>query len=247
MGHVKNRTRWGVFTGKMYNSGFFCRQSSRGHRVFFAQKTVETVDFLPQFCYTIHKMGAKGVLAIRELSLNVMDVVQNSITAGSPVTTIAIEEDTADHTMVIRIIDQGKGMTPEQVEQVTNPFFTTRTTRSVGLGVPFFKMSSEQTGGDFSIESQAGAGTTVTARYRTDHIDMTPLGDINETVLLLIISNPVLDFVFRRERDGRSFALDTREMREVLGEDVDLSDPDIAMWLREYLAEQEGALLGAAE
>ena len=179
--------------------------------------------------------------------MNVMDVVQNSITAGSPVTTIAIEEDTADHTMVIRIIDQGKGMTPEQVEQVTNPFFTTRTTRSVGLGVPFFKMSSEQTGGDFSIESQAGAGTTVTARYRTDHIDMTPLGDINETVLLLIISNPVLDFVFRRERDSRSFALDTREMREVLGEDVDLSDPDIAMWLREYLAEQESALLGAAE
>ena len=183
---------------------------------------------------------------MRELSLNIMDVVQNSITAGSPVTTIAVAENSAMHTMVISIIDEGKGMTPEQVAQVTNPFYTTRTTRDVGLGVPFFKMSSEQTGGDFSIVSTVGAGTTVTARYHTDHIDMMPLGDINETVLLLIIANPTLDFVFRRELDGRSFALDTREMREILGTDADLSDPDIAMWLREYLSEQEAELLNPA-
>lgn len=177
---------------------------------------------------------------MRELSLNVMDVVQNSISAKASL--IEISQKQTGESLEISISDNGCGMTAEQVESVTNPFFTTRTTRSIGLGVPLFKMSCEQTGGSFSIESEKGKGTKTSARYVTSHIDMTPVGDMNETILLLIIGNPDIDFVYSHELDGKSFTLDTRELREVLGEDVPLSDPDVAVWIRENLAESETEL-----
>jgi anti-sigma regulatory factor (Ser/Thr protein kinase) len=179
---------------------------------------------------------------MRELSLNVMDVVQNSLSAGAALTEILVEENRADCALTITIKDNGRGMTAEQVEKVTDPFYTTRTTRKVGLGVPFFKMSSEMTGGSFSITSQPGVGTEVIARYRTDHIDMTPLGDMKETILLLVIGNPEVDFLYRHTLDGESFALDTRELREILG-DVPFSEPDITQWIREYLAEGEAEIV----
>jgi len=173
---------------------------------------------------------------MRELSLNAMDVVQNSITAKA--TLIQISEKWIGNSLVITIQDNGSGMTEEQVLSVTNPFYTTRTTRDVGLGVPLFKMACEQTGGSFSITSEKGAGTLVTAQFVTGHIDMTPVGDMNETILLLITCNPDIDFVYEKEKDGRSFTLDTRELREVLGGDVPLSSPDVTDWIRDYLKEQ---------
>ena len=176
---------------------------------------------------------------MRELSLNIMDVAQNSVSAGASLIEIDLAEQTADSLLTITITDNGRGMTEDELGRVTDPFYTTRTTRDVGLGVPFFKMSSEMTGGSFSIKSAPGVGTTVTARYRTDHIDMTTVGDMNETVLLLIFGNPHLDFLYNRTRDGGGFALDTRQLREVLGEDVPLNNNDVAAWIREYLAEQE--------
>ena len=112
---------------------------------------------------------------MRELSLNVMDVAQNSITAGASLIEILVEEDRQKGELVIFIIDNGKGMSEEQVQRVIDPFYTTRTTRKVGLGVPFFKMEAEMTGGDFSIQSQLGKGTTVRARFVTSHVrNMTP-------------------------------------------------------------------------
>jgi len=174
---------------------------------------------------------------MRELSLNVMDIVQNSIAAKA--TLIEIAERTAGNSLVITIKDNGSGMTGEQLESVTNPFFTTRTTRDVGLGVPLFKMACEQTGGSFSIESEKDAGTLVTARFVTGHIDMTPIGNMDETILLLITCNPDIDFVYENKVNGRGFALDTRELREVLGGDVPLSSPDVAEWIRGYLKEQQ--------
>ena len=134
--------------------------------------------------------------AMRELSLNVMDIAQNSLSAGASLTQIVVEESSAEDTLTLKIIDNGRGMTAEQAARVTDPFFTTRTTRKVGLGVPLFKMAAEQTGGSFSIESEPGKGTTVTAVFKPSHIDMTPLGDINSTVGLLIYSNPDRDFIF---------------------------------------------------
>lgn len=179
---------------------------------------------------------------MRELSLNVMDVAQNSISAKAGLIRIAVTEQKAESSLVIRIEDDGCGMTAQQVEQVQSPFYTTRTTRDVGLGVPFFKMACEMTGGSFSIRSEPGRGTLVEARFQTDHIDMTPLGDMNETILLLVSCNPDIDFIYEYTRADETFTMDTRQIREVLGDDVPLSSPDVTAWLREYLAEGMEAL-----
>lgn len=180
---------------------------------------------------------------MRELSLNVMDVAQNSITAGASLIEVRVEEDRQKGEMVISIIDNGKGMSEEQVRRVIDPFYTTRTTRKVGLGVPLFKMEAEMTGGDFSIQSKLGEGTIVRARFITSHVDMIPLGNIDDTMVLLISCNPDRDFLFIHRINDRTLELDTRQLREVLGEDVPLNSPDVVQWIRGYLQEQTDLLL----
>ncbi len=189
---------------------------------------------------------------MRELSLNVMDIAQNSISAGASLITITVEEDAELDELSISIGDNGRGMTPEQVEHVTDPVFTTRTTRSVGLGVPLFKMEAEMTGGRFSIESTLGVGTTTTAVFKPSSVDMIPLGDINGTVSMLVMMNPDLDFLYTRsykpmEGERREFALDTRELRTVLGEDVPLNLPDVTGWVNEFLSENTDELLNGSQ
>ena len=185
---------------------------------------------------------------MQELSLNVMDIAQNSIVAGASLTVIEVRESLPRDELSISVIDNGKGMSPEQVEHVIDPFFTTRTTRSVGLGVPLFKMQAELTGGSFRIDSELGKGTTLTAVFKPSSVDMIPLGDIDSTIQLLISSNPDRDFIYTRSYEDeagqtREFSLKTEELREVLGEEVSLSQPDVVMWIKEYLAEQTGELL----
>ena len=127
-------------------------------------------------------------------------------------------------------------MTKEQLEAVRDPFFTTRTTRKVGLGVPLFKMAAEMTGGGLTIESELGKGTTVTAVFKTDHVDFTPLGDMTSTIVALITMNTHIDFVYHFKKDKYEFSLDTRKLKEILG-DVSLSEPSIAQCLTEYINE----------
>ena len=184
---------------------------------------------------------------MRELSLNVMDIVQNSIRAGASLTTIRIDESVPGDTLAITVTDNGCGMSEEQVKSVIDPFFTTRTTRKVGLGVPLFKMEAEMTGGSFSVWSQKGEGTALTAVFVPSHVDMIPLGDMAGTVRLLITCNPDLDFVYTRSRDGRSFTLDTRELRAVLGGEVALSEPEVSEWIASYLQEQTAVVEGGNE
>ena len=183
---------------------------------------------------------------MRELSLNVMDVAQNSVRAEAELVKITVTESDRDDLLSIIIEDNGRGMTEEQVRQVIDPFFTTRTTRKVGLGVPLFKMSAEQTGGSFSIKSKLGEGTITQASYVKSHVDMTPLGDINSTVSILIRCNPDIDFVFTHTSDKGSFTLDTRELREVLG-DVRLDTPEVMEWIKDFLEEQSQILYGGAD
>lgn len=178
---------------------------------------------------------------MKELSLNVLDIAQNSISAGASLITIETLEDTLEDRLYINVLDNGKGMTPEQTAHVTDPFFTTRTTRKVGLGVPLFKMAAEMAGGEFSIRSQVGKGTQVRASFQLSHVDRMPIGDMEGTVGTLIHMNPGLDFVYRRRLDSRAFVLDTRELREVLG-DVPLNAPEVGEWIRDYLTEQLAAL-----
>lgn len=183
---------------------------------------------------------------MRELSLNVMDVAQNCITAKATLVTIEVFESDKDDYLDIYVKDNGCGMTKEQVESVIDPFFTTRTTRKVGLGVPLFKMAAEQTGGNFAIDSTVDVGTTLHAHFVKSSVDMTPLGDINSTVKILIQCNPDIDFVFSHRTDCGEFSLDTRELREILGHDVPLNTPDVLEWIGGFLEEQSSIIYGGA-
>ena len=163
-----------------------------------------------------------------------LDIAQNSISAKASLIEIEVSESTVNNELLIGIYDNGKGMTPEQVQSVTDPFFTTRTTRKVGLGIPFFKMAAEMTGGTFDIESEVGVGTKVKATFKTDHLDFTPLGDMCSSIVLLITMNTHMDFVYRYRVDENEFTLDTRQLKEILG-DVPLNEPSIANWIKDYI------------
>lgn len=171
-----------------------------------------------------------------ELSLNVLDVAENSTRAKASLVSITVSADTAADRLVITIEDDGCGMTKEQVSQVTDPFYTSRTTRKVGLGVPFFKYAAESAGGQFSITSEPGRGTTVFASFQLSHIDRMPLGDMNATIHTLITCHPDTEFVYTYRYDGRSFTLDTRELRQILG-DISFQEPEVSAFIQEYLAE----------
>ena len=173
---------------------------------------------------------------MRELSLNVLDIAQNSIVAGATLITLSVIEDTESDRLTLVIADNGRGMTSEQLEQVLDPFYTTRSTRKVGMGVPLFRMAAEMAGGELTIQSTIGQGTVVTATFGLTHIDRMPLGDMAGTVSTLIRLNPHLDFVYRHKVDDRSFELDTRALREVL-DDVPLSEPDVMEWINANMAE----------
>ncbi len=185
---------------------------------------------------------------MQELSLNVLDVAENSVRADASLVEITVEEDTAAGWLTIVIRDNGRGMTPEQVQTVIDPFYTTRTTRKVGLGVPFFRMAAQLSGGDLTIQSRVGEGTAVTATFGLTNIDRMPLGDINGTIATLVQCNPGIDWLYTRRKDGREMVMDTRQFREVL-EDMPLDSPEVLGFLRDYLAENTAELLapGAAE
>ncbi len=171
---------------------------------------------------------------MQELSLNILDIAQNSVKAGATEIRISLEQTGSQ--LCIIVADNGCGMTPEQLENVTDPFFTSRTTRAVGLGVPFFKMAAEQTGGEFSIESQVSIGTTVKAVFCTDHIDCLPIGNMADTIFVFISCNEHIDFYYSHKTQKGHFESDTVQLREIL-DGVPFSQPEVAAFLREYFKE----------
>lgn len=173
-----------------------------------------------------------------EISLNILDVAQNSVRAEATLTEISVIADTKADTLKVTIKDNGCGMSEEQLQSVTDPFFTTRTTRKIGLGIPFFKMSAESTGGSFSIRSEKGVGTVTEAVYIISSIDRMPLGDITGTIHSLVTLNPNIDFLYTYSVDGRSFTMDTREFREILG-DVSFAETEISNYINDYLTENK--------
>ena len=175
---------------------------------------------------------------MQELSLNILDVAENSVRAGATLTTILVDEQPQQDLLTIQIADNGCGMSEEQVQRVTDPFFTTRTTRKVGLGVPLLKMAAELAGGSFSIRSKLGEGTTTTATFQLGHIDRMPLGDVAATICTLVQCNPEIDFVYTYRRGEREFSADTRQFRQILG-DVPFDTPEVSDYIREYLNENK--------
>ncbi len=171
-----------------------------------------------------------------EISLHILDIINNSVKAGASLIGVTVCEDRQGNRLSVEITDNGCGMDEAFLRSVTDPFKTTRTTRKVGLGLSLFKAAAEAAGGSFAIESEKGKGTAVRADFVYNHIDRQPLGDMAQTITTVLSGNPAIDFQYRHTVDGREFLLDTREVRQVLG-DVELSQPEIILWLTDYITE----------
>ena len=175
---------------------------------------------------------------MKEISLNILDIAENSVKANATLTEIHVAEE--GDTLTLTIKDDGCGMDEETVKSVIDPFYTTRKTRSVGLGIPLLKLACEQTGGSLTITSsknESDHGTTLRAIFFKNHIDFTPLGDVTSSIVTLIQGHPDTDFLFTHVTDGGEVSLDTREIRAVL-EDVPLDTYEVICWIRSNLEEQ---------
>ena len=180
---------------------------------------------------------------MRDLSLHVLDLAQNSITAGATLVTVSIVIDD-NGWLTFTLADDGKGMSPELLQRVTSPFATTRTTRKVGLGIPMMMDNAQRTGGDLHLDSEVGVGTTLIVTMDTRNIDCLPLGDIAGTMLSLMLTNPLApEFRFEGKTPLGECAFDTREVRAVLG-DLPLNEPAIAAWLQDALTEEINPIFG---
>ena len=173
---------------------------------------------------------------MRELSLHILDIAQNSIKADAECLRIVVIEDIEADKLTIKIKDDGTGMDSDTVKKVIDPFYTTRTTRKVGLGIPLFKTSAEACDGFFEIKSQLGVGTEITAVFRHSHIDRVPLGNMPETIVTIINACDKMDLVYTHTYNQQSFTLNTKEINKLL-DGVSINNIDVITWLREYITE----------
>jgi hypothetical protein len=177
---------------------------------------------------------------MRELSLHILDVLQNSLEAGATLVELTIEEDLTADRLIITIRDNGRGMDEAQLARISDPFYTTRKTRHVGLGVPLFKAATERCNGGLTITSQVGKGTTVHATFQHSHIDRAPLGDVTGTLMSFILAGRC-NLRYLHQADGKVFEFDTAAIKVELG-DVSLSHPSVRQWLQEFIAAGEAEL-----
>jgi len=171
---------------------------------------------------------------MKNLSEHIMDIAQNSIKAEA--CNVVVEIKDVGDVLEIRIEDDGCGMDKETVNRVTDPFYTTRTTRKVGLGIPFLKQHAEQAGGGVTISSDRGVGTVLTATFTTSNIDCPPVGDLHVTIALLITGNPDVNFIFSYLKDGNRYKLSTNDIKEAVG-DLDISMPKITGFIKDMIKE----------
>lgn len=173
---------------------------------------------------------------MQELSLHILDIVQNSIRAKATEIELIINEDIVNNQLEITVKDNGKGIDKDLINQIKNPFATTRTTRKVGLGIPLLLEACQRCDGDLDIHSELGIGTTLSAVFQHDHIDRAPMGDIVNTITMLILSSPEIRYIITYRVDKSQFVMDTNEIKEVLG-GVSINDLSIIKWIEEYLNE----------
>ncbi len=173
---------------------------------------------------------------MKELSLHILDIAKNSVKAKASKIEISVTEDEENDILIIEIADNGCGMSKEILNSVRDPFTTTRTTRKVGLGIPLFEAAAVQSGGGLNIESEIGVGTTLTAEFGYSNIDRAPLGDISDTMVILISGSPDIRFIYNYFKNGSEFKFDTNEIKAQLG-DISLDTPEILDWIGEYIKE----------
>lgn len=180
---------------------------------------------------------------MRDLSLHLIDIVQNSITAKAARIKIVISANKDNDELLMRIEDNGMGMDKELASRVSDPFVTTRTTRKVGLGIPLLKASAELAEGGLALSSEIGKGTTIEAWFKISSIDRIPLGDIAETVSDTIMANPNIELELILESGNGSFVFDTLNIKERLG-GVPITEFEVIAWIKEYIKEGATNIFG---
>jgi len=178
---------------------------------------------------------------MRDLSLHILDIVQNSLRAGATNIQLRLVEDDKLDQLLIEISDNGRGMDREEIARALDPFYTTRTTRKVGLGLSMFQANCQACDGELFLESQPGQGTIVKATFRLSHIDKPPLGDLPATLITLISGSPEVEFSLEHKYREKGYRFATQEIKQILG-DTPLNRPEILNWIKEFLAEQENAI-----
>ena len=173
---------------------------------------------------------------MNDLSLHIIDIIQNSLSAGAGRIVLTVDENAAHDKLTIAVEDDGKGMAPEQLERLADPFFTSRTTRRVGMGIPLFRQSAEQAGGTLTVESEPGKGTKVTAVFQYHHLDRPPLGDLAGSFVLMVAANPRVGFRLNYHYNTQTYRFDTSEVNEALG-GIPLNEPAVVKMLTEMVSE----------
>lgn len=172
---------------------------------------------------------------MRDLSMHILDIVRNSVEGSANLIKLTIIE--TDEKIEIKVIDDGRGINQELLKDVANPFYTSRTTRKIGLGLSMFKATTERTGGSFKVKSSVNIGTEVFAELNLKHIDCPPLGDINETVMTIIMDCHNYDFIYNHKKNNKEFTLNTIEIKGVL-DGIPIYNSDVLEWIKEQLPVQ---------
>lgn len=171
---------------------------------------------------------------MNDLSLHIIDIIQNSLSAGASLIKLTIKEKSLENLLFIEIEDNGKGMNQQQISKLDDPFFTSRTTRRVGMGIPLFRDSARQSGGSLVVTSELGKGTKVTATFKLNNIDCPPLGDIANSFVLMVSANPNIDFLFKYIIDQSEYVFDTVEVKEILDR-LPINSPAVIRMLTEMI------------
>ena len=182
---------------------------------------------------------------MRELALHLLDIAENSVAAGAKTIQIFAEEDLVNDRLRLAVIDDGTGMDAQMVAQVTDPFFTTRTTRKVGLGIPLLKAAAEACNGFLAISSVPAKGTRIEVEFQHSHIDRMPLGDLPGTWLTLLVSYPAIHWIFQYKNGSSCFEFDDVLFKREMG-DLPLTEPTILTFLRQCLQEGVADIQGSA-
>lgn len=178
---------------------------------------------------------------MRELSLHIMDIIENSIAAKANLINIEVDENIEDNILKITVTDNGCGMNEELLKIVKDPFVTSRNTRKVGLGLSLFEAACKRCDGELDITSVVNKGTTVTAIMKYNHIDRAPIGRIEDTITAALMHDDI-DIIYVHRVNNRKFNFDSRQIREAAG--YDLNNPEILKWIREYISENIKAIGG---
>ncbi|MEZ0536109.1 ATP-binding protein [Caldicellulosiruptoraceae bacterium PP1] len=180
---------------------------------------------------------------MNELSLNILDIVENSISAGASIIEIEIYEDTVSDILKINIIDNGCGIPKDKIKHVLDPFYTSRKTRRVGLGLPLIKQVANDCGGDIKIESEKGH-TCVSIWMKYSHIDRPPIGNITDTIITILVSNNNIDLIYKHYYNDKNFSFSTIDLKKVLGEQVPLNIPIVIEFIKKEINEGLANLYG---